>query len=199
MLRSRQRPARPQPKSSGRKCVSSSSGTAGPRDLGTAGALPWPRPQKPVLRQPLFLETLCPSPSPRPMNTSLGRTSWRACWGRPPFSIFRPQRPARRPPREESLALQRSPAQLQRSSSTWCSGKQVCVVWAPRPALVLGTHCPGISARRAAGEGQARTLVVSQCGGLGDDLGRKNQFLAIPGHGPDGAAQARSNEGLAVH
>lgn len=69
----------------------------------------------------------------------------------------------------------------------------------PRPALVSGTHCPGIPASRATGEGQAWTLVVSQCGGLGGDLGRKNQFLAIPGHGPDGAAQARSFEGLAVH
>lgn len=34
--------------------------------------------------------------------------------------------------------------------------------------------------------------VMSQWGGLGDDLKRKQQFLAIPGHNPGGADQARS-------
>lgn len=35
--------------------------------------------------------------------------------------------------------------------------------------------------------------------GLKDGLGRRNQFLATPGHSPGGAAQARSFRGLAVH
>lgn len=156
---------RPWTKHSGQTCVNSSSRTAEPRGLGTGGATLWPNPHKLSLCQPFHLETLCPSPSLRPMNTSLGRTRQGARWSWLLFSSYRPRSPPAWCPGAWGLAPHQSLAQPQQSSSTWQSVKQVRVVWAPWAVQVLGTYCPGSPARRAAGEGQARTPSHEPVGG----------------------------------
>ena len=195
MSRRKQRLARLWPKSSGRMCASSSSRMAKPRGRGTGKATPRPHPSRLSLCRPLHQESPYPSPSPRPMNTFSGRTRQGARWGRLPFSRCRPRSPPGQSPGKWGPAPHQGLAQPQRSSLPRPSGKQVCVAGTPWPVQDLGTHCPGSWAKRATGEGQARTLGCELVGALRGDLGRKDQLLAIPGPGPGGAAQVEQGFG----